>query len=100
MATVQFKVVDISADEIADGSENVAMTVAEREKLALIPTGSICAWLIGPSNSSVFNGNINEWAKLGRFDVNAQKNVELINMARNASYWGNGALNAKKLLGV
>jgi len=61
---------------------------------------SICAWLVGPSNSSVFAGNINEWAKLGRFDVNAQKNVELISMARNASYWGNGALNAKKLLGV
>ena len=41
MATVQFKVVDISADEIDDGIDNVAMTVAEREKLALIPTEGV-----------------------------------------------------------
>ena len=35
MATVQVKVVDISADEISDGGDYVVMTVAEREKLAL-----------------------------------------------------------------
>jgi len=41
MTTVEFKVVDVCADEIADGRSKVQMTVAERDKLAQIPAEGI-----------------------------------------------------------
>ena len=41
MTTLEWKVVGITADEVIDGDEKVQMTVAEREKLAQIPTEGV-----------------------------------------------------------
>ena len=41
MAVIELKFLGVSADEIVDGTQKVPMTVAEREKLALIPTEGV-----------------------------------------------------------
>lgn len=66
-----------------------------------INSNSTWYWLIGPSGTDVYSPhNINDgFNKLGRFNVNIQKLIESVSSARTAQHYGNGALNAKKLLG-
>jgi|JI10StandDraft_1071094.scaffolds.fasta_scaffold16547_5 hypothetical protein len=71
-------------------------------KLLYINGNSAYNWLAGASGTAIYSPmNINDgFNKLGRFFPEVQLMIENVTSARNSQYWGNGALNAKRLLGL